>query len=71
MGGDVAGGGRSIRFIVHLPLGAMTAGLGAERERERERERESMEGKMFAKFDYYLEAARIGHGRRGGRPSHR
>jgi hypothetical protein len=30
MGGGVAGG-RSIRFIVHLPLGAMTAGLGGER----------------------------------------
>ena len=33
MDGDAAGG-RSIRFIMHLPLGAITAELGVSREGE-------------------------------------
>jgi hypothetical protein len=45
MGGGAAGGW-SIRFIVQLPLGTMTAGLGGE----------SVEDEpLFAKFDYYLD----------------
>ena len=45
MGGG-AGGGRSIRFIVHLPLGVMKAGLGVK----------SVEDEpLFSKFDYYLD----------------
>src|SRR5215207_8849094 len=41
-----AAGGRSIRFIVYLALGTMTAGLGAESEEDEP---------LFAKFDYYLD----------------
>jgi hypothetical protein len=44
MGGGAAGG-HSIRFIVQLPLGAMTARLGGE----------SVEGKMLPKIDYYID----------------
>jgi hypothetical protein len=45
MGGG-AGGGRFIRFIVHLPLGTRTAGLGVE----------SVEDEpLLPKFDYYLD----------------
>jgi PAS domain-containing protein len=44
--GGAAAGGRSFRFIVHSPLGVMTAGLGVE----------SVEDEpLFPKFDYYLD----------------
>jgi hypothetical protein len=47
MGGAAAVGGRSIRYIVRLPLGAMKARLGG---------RESVqEEKLLPKFDYYIE----------------
>jgi hypothetical protein len=46
MGGG-AGGGRSIRFIVHLPLGVITAGLGAGESEEDE--------PLLPKFYYYLD----------------
>jgi hypothetical protein len=42
-----AADGSSVRFIVHLALGAMTAGLGG---------RESVEDEpLLPKFDYYLD----------------
>jgi hypothetical protein len=44
MDGDAAGW-RSIRFIMHLPLGTMTARLGAEIVEDEP---------LFPKFDYYL-----------------
>jgi hypothetical protein len=44
--GDTASGGRSIRFIVHLALGTIKAGLGAESEEDEP---------LVPKIDYYLD----------------
>jgi hypothetical protein len=45
--GDTASGGRSIRFIVHLALGTITAGLGGAESEEDE--------PLVPKIDYYLD----------------
>ena len=45
--GDTAAGGRAIRFMVHLALGTVTAGLGGG---------ESVEDEpLVPKIDYYLD----------------